>query len=129
DVLTSLFFLLMAALTGNLAARQRRQLQALRETQEQTSQLLELSRKLTAATVLQAVFTAAGQHLDGWQDLQVCLLERDAEGRLQVASGGDLQLSDNQRAAADWAWQHDQAAAQGSDTLPNGRWWWWPLSV
>ncbi|WP_223510531.1 DUF4118 domain-containing protein, partial [Pseudomonas sp. BF-RE-03] len=37
DVLTLLFFLLMAALTGNLAARQRRQLQALRDTQEETT--------------------------------------------------------------------------------------------
>ncbi|WP_422416872.1 ATP-binding protein [Pseudomonas sp. GZD-222] len=129
DVLTSLFFLLMAALTGNLAARQRRQLQALRETQEQTNQLLDLSRKLTAATDRQAVFNAAGQHLDGWNDLQVCLLERDVEGRLQVASAGSVQFSDNERAAADWAWQHDQAAGLGSDTLPNGRWWWWPLSV
>ncbi|MCU1724862.1 sensor histidine kinase [Pseudomonas sp. 5P_5.1_Bac1] len=129
DVLTSLFFLLMAVLTGNLAARQRRQLKALRETQEQTGQLLDLSRKLTAATDRQAVFSAAGQHLEGWSDLQACLLERDAEGRLQVASGGMLQFSDNERAAAEWAWQHDQAAGQGSDTLPNGRWWWWPLSV
>nr|WP_319527684.1 sensor histidine kinase KdpD [Pseudomonas laurentiana] len=129
DVLTSLFFLLMAALTGNLAARQRRQLQALRETQEQTNQLLDLSRKLTAATDRQAVFTAAGQYLDSPHDLQVCLLERDAEGALRVASGGALQFSDNERAAADWAWQHDQAAGLGSDTLPNGRWWWWPLSA
>lgn len=129
DVLTSLFFLLMAALTGNLAARQRRQLQALRETQEQTNQLLGLSRKLTAATDRQAVFTAAGQYLDSPHDLQVCLLERDAEGALRVASGGALQFSDNERAAADWAWQHDQAAGLGSDTLPNGRWWWWPLSA
>lgn len=63
DVLTSLFFLLMAVLTGNLAARQRRQLKALRETQEQTGQLLDLSRRLTAATDRQAVFSAAGQHL------------------------------------------------------------------
>ncbi|WP_065759422.1 sensor histidine kinase [Pseudomonas defluvii] len=129
DVLTSLFFLLMAALTGNLAARQRRQLQALRETQEQTNQLLGLSRKLTAATDRQAVFTAAGQYLDSPHDLQVCLLERDAEGALRVASGGALQFSDNEHAAADWAWQHDQAAGLGSDTLPNGRWWWWPLSA
>ena len=44
DVLTLVFFLLMAALTGNLAARQRSQLQALRETQAQTNQLLDLSR-------------------------------------------------------------------------------------
>lgn len=130
DVLTLVFFLLMAALTGNLAARQRRQLQALRETQAQTSQLLDLSRRLTVATDRQAVFNAAGQHLDGWQDMQVCLLERNVEGQLQVASGEAHAFSDNERAAAEWAWQHGQAAGHGSDTLPNGRWWWWwPLAV
>ena len=129
DVLTLVFFLLMAALTGNLAARQRRQLQALRETQAQTSQLLDLSRKLTVATDRQAVFSAASQHLDGWQDLHVCLLERGSEGLLQAANGQMPGLSDTERAAADWAWQHGQAAGHGSDTLPNGRWWWWPLLV
>jgi len=129
DVLTLLFFLLMAALTGNLAARQRRQLQALRETQAQTSQLLDLSRKLTVATDRQAVFSAASQHLDGWQDLHICLLERGSEGLLQAANGQLPDLSDTERAAADWAWQHGQAAGHGSDTLPNGRWWWWPLLV
>ncbi|WP_157831290.1 DUF4118 domain-containing protein, partial [Pseudomonas sp. 43NM1] len=70
DVLTLLFFLLMAALTGNLAARQRRQLQALRDTQEETTELLDLSRKLTAATDRQAVISAAAQHLNGWSELQ-----------------------------------------------------------
>ena len=129
DVLTLVFFLLMAALTGNLAARQRRQLQALRETQAQTSQLLDLSRRLTVAADRQAVFNAAGQHLDGWQDVQVCLLERSADGLLQVASGAAPAFTDNERAAAQWAWQHGQGAGFGSDTLPHGRWWWWPLAV
>lgn len=129
DVLTLVFFLLMAALTGNLAARQRRQLQALRETQGETRQLLDLSRRLTVATDRQAVFSAAGQHLDDWQGIQICLLERDAEGLLQVASGGPQAFTDNERAAAEWAWQHGQAAGHGSDTLPHGRWWWWPLAV
>ncbi|MBJ9976606.1 sensor histidine kinase KdpD [Pseudomonas sp. S75] len=129
DVLTLVFFLLMAALTGNLAARQRRQLQALRETQGETRQLLDLSRRLTVATDRQAVFSAASQHLGDTRDLDVCLLERDGEGLLQVAGGAAQTFSDNERAAADWAWQHGQAAGQGSDTLPNGRWWWWPLAV
>ncbi|UVK81594.1 sensor histidine kinase KdpD [Pseudomonas sichuanensis] len=129
DVLTLVFFLLMAALTGNLAARQRRQLQALRETQAQTNQLLDLSRRLTVATDRQAVFSAAGQHLNGWQDVQVCLLERSVDGLLQVASGDAPAFTDNERAAAEWAWQHGQAAGFGSDTLPHGRWWWWPLAV
>ncbi|MFB4393321.1 MULTISPECIES: DUF4118 domain-containing protein [unclassified Pseudomonas] len=129
DVLTLVFFLLMAALTGNLAARQRRQLQALRETQGETRQLLDLSRRLTVATDRQAVFSAASQHLGDWQDIQVCLLERDGEGQLLVAGGSAQGFTDNERAAADWAWQHGQAAGHGSDTLPNGRWWWLPLAV
>ncbi|VVO67189.1 Sensor protein KdpD [Pseudomonas fluorescens] len=129
DVLTLLFFLLMAALTGNLAARQRRQLQALRDTQEETSELLDLSRKLTAATDRQAVLNAAAQHLNGWSDLQICLLNRDGQGGWKVETGGPLQFTESERAAADWAWQHDQPAGVGTGTLPFGRWWWWPLSV
>ena len=129
DVLTLLFFLLMAALTGNLAARQRRQLQALRDTQEETTELLDLSRKLTAATDRQAVVSAAAQHLNGWSDLKLCLLNRDGQGGWKVETGGPLEFSEAERAAADWAWQHDQPAGAGTGTLPFGRWWWWPLSV
>jgi two-component system sensor histidine kinase KdpD len=129
DVLTLLFFLLMAALTGNLAAQQRRQLQALRDTQEETTELLDLSRKLTAATDRQAVISAAAQHLNGWADLKLCLLNRDGQSGWKVETGGPLEFSEAERAAADWAWQHDQPAGAGTGTLPFGRWWWWPLSV
>ncbi|NWC00421.1 sensor histidine kinase KdpD [Pseudomonas gingeri] len=129
DVLTLLFFLLMAALTGNLAARQRRQLEALRDTQEETSELLDLSRKLTAATDRQAVVSAASQHLSGWEELQICLLNRDGQGGWKVETGGPQTFSESERAAADWAWQHDQPAGMGTGTLPFGRWWWWPLSA
>ena len=129
DVLTLLFFLLMAALTGKLAARQRRQLQALRETQQETTELLDLSRKLTAATDRQAVINAASQHLSAWKELSVCLLNRDSSGDWSTETGGPLQFSETERAAADWAWAHDQSAGMGTGTLPAGRWWWWPLSV
>jgi two-component system sensor histidine kinase KdpD len=129
DVLTLLFFLLMAALTGNLAAQQRRQLQALRDTQEETTELLDLSRKLTAATDRQAVVSAAAQHLNGWADLKLCLLNRNGQSGWKVETGGPLEFSEAERAAADWAWQHDQPAGAGTGTLPSGRWWWWPLSV
>ncbi|WP_447751138.1 DUF4118 domain-containing protein [Pseudomonas nicosulfuronedens] len=127
DVLTLLFFLLMAGLTGNLAARQRRQLQALRETQEETSQMLELSRKLTAATDRQAVMAAAAQQFGGWDGLDICLLGR-VNGEWKAEGGLSRVLEDQERAAADWAWQHDQPAGLGTGTLPGGRWWWWPLS-
>ena len=129
DVLTLVFFLLMAALTGNLAARQRRQLQALRETQQETSELLDLSRKLTAATDRKAVVNAAAQHLSGWKELNLCLLNRDGSGGWTVETGGPLTFNEAERAAADWAWNHEQPAGKGTGTLPMGRWWWWPLTV
>jgi two-component system sensor histidine kinase KdpD len=128
DVLTLVFFLLMAALTGNLAARQRRQLQALRDTQQETAELLDLSRKLTAATDRQAVISAAVQHLNSEGDLQLCLLKRDAQHGWHVETAEPLTFTEAERAAADWSWQHDQPAGAGTATLPSGRWWWWPLS-
>jgi two-component system sensor histidine kinase KdpD len=128
DVLTLLFFLLMAGLTGNLASRQRRQLQALSETQRETSALLELSRKLTAATDRQAVLAAAMQQLGLWQDVEISLLSRSRDALWKVEAGAQRLLTDLERAAADWSWQHDQPAGLGTGTLPGGRWWWLPLS-
>ncbi|MGX5218004.1 ATP-binding protein [Pseudomonas segetis] len=127
DVLTLLFFLLMAALTGNLASRQRQQLVALRETQAQTTALLELSSKLTAATDRQAILSAAIQQFSLWQELDVSLLARGKDDVWKVEAGSQRLLTDQERAAADWAWQHSQPAGLGTDTLPGGRWWWWPL--
>ncbi|MBD8732183.1 sensor histidine kinase [Pseudomonas sp. CFBP 13710] len=128
DVLTLLFFLLMAALTGNLAARQLQQLSALRETQAHTAQLLELSRLLAAATDRQAVFSAAAQHLHGWPGLDICLLERGEQG-WKVAHSSTAQFSTTELAAAQWAGNHAQPAGLGTATLPAGRWWWLPLTL
>ncbi|WP_252273251.1 sensor histidine kinase [Pseudomonas subflava] len=128
DVLTLLFFLLMAGLTGNLASRQRRQLQALRRTQAETTALLELSRKLTVATDRQAVFSAATQQFGLWQDLDISLQSRDRDGVWRVEAGVQRLLTEQERAAADWSWQQLQPSGLGTGTLPGGRWWWWPLA-
>lgn len=127
DVLNLLFFLLVAGLTGNLASRQRRQLQALRQTQAETTALLELSRKLTAATDRQAVLAAAMQQFALWREVDISLLGRSRDGEWKVEAGLQRPLAEQERAAADWAWQHEQPAGLGSATLPAGRWWWWPL--
>lgn len=128
DVLTLLFFLLMAGLTGNLASRQRRQLQALRQTQAETTALLDLSRKLTVATDRQAVFSAALQQFGLWQELDISLQSRDRDGVWKVEAGVQRLLTEQERAAADWSWQHLQPSGLGTGTLPGGRWWWWPLA-
>ncbi|TBW07676.1 sensor histidine kinase KdpD [Azotobacter chroococcum subsp. isscasi] len=128
DVLTLLFFLFMAMLTGNLATRQRRQMQVLREAQAETAALLELTRKLSAATDRRAVLAVAVEQFAAWPDLDVCLLGSDGAGGLRVEAGVAAGLGEAERAAAEWVWQHELPAGLGTDTLPGGRWWWWPLS-
>jgi len=127
DVLTLLFFLLMAVLTGNLASRQRRQYQALRQTQSETTALLDLSRQLGAATDVQAVAAAAVRQLRQLPGTQAVVAIRSKDGQWRY-NGETPVLGEQEQAAADWAWQRGQPAGQGTDTLPSGLWWWLPLA-
>ncbi|MGA6097298.1 DUF4118 domain-containing protein [Stutzerimonas marianensis] len=128
DVLTLVFFLLMAVLSGNLASRQRRQFQALRQTQADTTALLELSRQLGAATDAQAVATAAVRQLKQTTDLRAIVATREGRGSWRFLGDSAPTLTEQELAAAEWAFEHGQPAGQGTDTLPSGRWWWLPLS-
>ena len=127
DVLTLMFFLLMAVLAGNLASRQRRQLQALRQTQAQTTALLDLSRQLSAATDVQAVGAAAVRQLQLVANLEAVIATRGKQGKW-VFIGAEPLLAEPERGAAEWAFKHGQPAGKGTDTLPSGQWWWLPLS-
>ncbi|MGE6530041.1 DUF4118 domain-containing protein [Pseudomonas sp. NPDC077382] len=127
DVLTLLFFLLMAVLAGNLASRQRRQLQALRQTQAQTTALLDLSRQLSAATDVQAVGAAAVRQLQLLANLEAVIATRGKQGKWMFI-GSEPLLAEPERGAAEWAFKHGQPAGKGTDTLPSGQWWWLPLS-
>lgn len=127
DVPTLLFFLLMAVLAGNLASRQRRQLQALRQTQAETTALLDLSRQLSAATDVQAVGAAAVRQLQLVAKLDAVIATRGKQGKW-VFIGSEPLLAEPERGAAEWAFKHGQPAGKGTDTLPSGQWWWLPLS-
>ncbi len=127
DVLTLLFFLLMAVLAGNLASRQRRQLQALRQTQAETTALLDLSRQLSAATDVQAVGAAAVRQLQLVGNLEAVIVTRGKQGKWMFI-GSEPLLAEQERGAAEWAFKHGQPAGKGTDTLPSGQWWWLPLS-
>ena len=127
DVLTLMFFLLMTVLAGNLASRQRRQLQALRQTQAQTTALLDLSRQLSAATDVQAVGAAAVRQLQLVANLEAVIATRGKQGKWMFI-GSEPLLAEPERGAAEWAFKHGQPAGKGTDTLPSGQWWWLPLS-
>jgi two-component system sensor histidine kinase KdpD len=63
DVATLMFFLLMAAITGNLAARMHREIDMRRSSLQRTSNLYEFSRRMSSAAGSEAVLESLADHL------------------------------------------------------------------
>ena len=126
DVLTLLFFLLVALLAGNLAARQRRQFRDLQQAQRQTQSLLAFTGQLSSAQdqldLLGAIRSQLGLPVE-----RLCLLKRTEQGNWQNADGSPCQLSELERISAQHAWHNGQPRGYDSHSLSHPHWWWWPL--
>ena len=129
ELFTILFFLIVSVLVGNLAARLRRQMQAMQVAVQRTNTLLEFSRKIAAAASLDDVLWAAGYHVASTMGGRVLVLLPDADGRVEVAAGypPEDQLDLKDRSAAEWAWEKGRPAGRYSDTLPSADWLFVPL--
>src|SRR6266545_5467482 len=121
-------FLIVAVLTSNLTARVRDQAEAAKQREARTAALYALSREIASATGLQemlrAIVTQVGQILNA----KVVVLLPDA-GQLVLRAGqpSTITLTEVERATATWAWEHNQPAGRGTDTLPGGEWFYQPL--
>ena len=63
DVLTMIFFLVVAVIVGNLAARLKAQVEAMRLTARRTANLYDFSRRMAGAAALNDVLWAAVHHV------------------------------------------------------------------
>ena len=63
DVLTVILFLVVAVIVGNLAARLKAQVEAMRTTAKRTANLYDFSRKIAGAAALNDVLWAAVHHV------------------------------------------------------------------
>jgi two-component system sensor histidine kinase KdpD len=84
DVATLLFFLLMAAITGNLAARMHQEMAKRRASLQRISNLYEFSRRMSSAAGTEAVLEALADHLAQSMDRSVAVLIAKPEGVLAV---------------------------------------------
>jgi two-component system, OmpR family, sensor histidine kinase KdpD len=130
DLLNLIVFLIVAILTSNLTSRVRDQAEAAKRREARTAALYALSRQIAAAAelpdVLQAIVTYVAQILGA----KVVIWLPEAEQiRLGATHPADIDLTEAERAAATWAWQHNQPAGRGADTLPGGDWFYLPLTT
>jgi two-component system sensor histidine kinase KdpD len=130
DLLNLIMFLIVAVLTSKLAARVRNQAEAAKHREARTTALYALSRQIAGAAglddVLRAIVTQVSQILGA----KVVVLLPEAEQLVRKAGHPpDVHLTEPERAAATWAWQHNQPVGRGTDTLPGGEWFYLPLTT
>ncbi|MGJ5178520.1 DUF4118 domain-containing protein [Bradyrhizobium oligotrophicum] len=122
NVAAFFFFMLIALLVSNVAARVRVQADSATQRIRTTEQLYAFSRKLAGTATLDDVLWATAYQAALMLKVRVVLL-LPLDGKLTVMTGypPEDQLDDADLAAASWAWSNDRAAGRGSDTLPGAK--------
>jgi two-component system sensor histidine kinase KdpD len=122
NVVAFFFFIVMAIIVSNVAARVRTQAVAAVGRARTTESLYAFSRKLAGAGTLDDVLWATAYQAALMLKVRVVLLlpENDA---IVVKAGYPPEdtLGEADLAAARWAWQSNRAAGRGSDTLPGAK--------
>jgi two-component system sensor histidine kinase KdpD len=128
NVVALFFFLVVALIASNLAARVRGQALSARLRARQTDDLYQFSRKLAVAVTLDDLLWASVHQIAMMLKVRVVLLLPDKES-IAVRAGfpPEDMLDDADLAAAKWSWEKNHIAGRGSDTLPGGKWLFQPL--
>jgi two-component system sensor histidine kinase KdpD len=117
-LLTFIGLFVVGLVISTLTARTREQAEAAIQREAQTSALYNLGRDLTSATDLQQVADIVISHIGQVFGREVAIFLPE-NGQLRVfASTPDYHPDTNELAVAAWAFDHDQPAGFGTDTLP-----------
>src|SRR4051795_963744 len=116
------FFMLIALLVSNVAARVRSQADTAIGRVRTTESLYSFSRKLASTATLDDVLWATAYQTALMLKVRVVLLLPD-NGTISVKAGYPPEdtLDPSDLAAASWTWESDRPAGRGSDTLPGAR--------
>jgi two-component system sensor histidine kinase KdpD len=122
NVAAFFFFMLIAILVSNVAARVRTQAVTAIGRVRTTESLYAFSRKLAGTATLDDVLWATAYQTALMLKVRVVLLLPE-EGVLTVKAGypPEDELDKADLAAANWAWGNDRPAGRGSDTLPGAK--------
>jgi two-component system sensor histidine kinase KdpD len=123
NVLAFGFFIIMAGIVSNVAARVRTQAVSAMARARTTESLYSFSRKLAGVGTLDDVLWATAYQTALMLKVRVVLLLPQEDSSIAVAAGYPPEdiLDEADIAAAKWAWQANRPAGRGSDTLPGAK--------
>lgn len=131
EMITAFFFLFIALVSGNLAVRLRRQIQALQDAQQATDTLYTLSLKLMTPPDPKAILQTAARFLQQQFNRPVRVFQRDSEQRListiDDRDDGTVEPDGQDLAAADSAWKNARPTGCSTEIFSRSHWLWQPL--
>jgi two-component system sensor histidine kinase KdpD len=117
-IITFIALFIVSLLVSSLTARVREQAGAAVQREKQTSVLYDLSKDLTSAADLLQVANIIISQIGRAFGRDVAIFLPDNQQLQIFASSPNYQPDENELAVAAWAYQHDQPAGRGTDTLP-----------
>lgn len=132
QLLTVLFFFLVALVVGQLAGLGRQRLVALRASRDQTQLLLRYAEQLSIATDSASAAKVGVDTLVQCFEVPVIFIETAesaSEVRVVYALPDAERLDMTAKQAAVWSWQHQKPSGQGTQTLSQQAWRLLPLAV
>src|SRR5437660_5017849 len=122
NIAAFIFFIIMAVVVSNVAARVRTQALAAVQRARTTKSLYVFSRKLAGVGTLDDVLWATAYQTALMLNVRVVLLlPEDGAISVKAAYPPEDRLDDADLAAANWAWENNRSAGRGSDTLPGAK--------
>ena len=122
NVLSLVFFLVVALIVSNLTAQKQRQAERVAVRAKLTADLYGFSRKIAGIGSLEDLLWVVTHQIAAMLKCDVVLLLPDADGlRVRAGYPPEDRLDEADMAAAEWTRANDRAAGHGADTLPGGR--------
>ena len=129
DVFTFAAMICVSFLISSLADRLRQQTTAIRTREDRNRILYELMQDLAKTSTPDGLFQALIHHVRNYFKLPVVIFTPNPQKELfvHIEQLKGHELRPNERAVAQWAYEHKQMAGQGSDTLPASQGLYLPL--
>jgi two-component system sensor histidine kinase KdpD len=129
DILMLAMFFIIALLNGILTSRVRRQQKKILIREERTQALYQLTKDLTIVSGIEEVTRIAITYIRKYFHIESIILVKNDFNKLVVSltENSPRHLTENDISIADWVYKHSSKAGKFTDTLPSGRFTFYPL--
>jgi two-component system, OmpR family, sensor histidine kinase KdpD len=125
-------FLAVGVVISYLTSQFRRQTESAWQSERQTASLYALGRDLAVSNDLESYVKAVLKRTKDTFENEAIIFLPDSKNKdilRPYTDNPDLKIEENDSAAARWAFQHQKIIGRGTDTLPNARARYFPLTT